>query len=202
MKQAWLAAQLDAFKGTPNYLKHQSLGAKEAETHLHKQMDSESVKTDIMIFFQDQLTLLYTLGAHLTLEVPSQIAEANQKKEMLTQSLAKLQKECRDMNAKEKDAVKESLKFKEQADIVSTENNSLKKQLQEVVDDRISLKMKVEEQRERLEALLAEIQGFKDRLTIADEQGKYTQRIEKQLTLLQTDLEASQQMLQKAHQEQ
>jgi|LauGreDrversion4_2_1035121.scaffolds.fasta_scaffold101793_2 hypothetical protein len=49
------------------------------------------------------------------------------------------------MNAKEKDAVKESLKFKEQADIVSTENNSLKKQLQEVVDDRISLKMKVEE---------------------------------------------------------
>ncbi len=191
MKQAWLAAQLDAFKGTPNYLKHQSLGAKEAETHLHKQMDSESVKTDIMIFFQDQLTVLYTLGAHLTLEVPSLIAEANQKKEMLTQSLAKLQKECRDMNAKEKDAVKESLKFKEQADIVSTENNSLKKQLQEVVDDRISLKMKVEEQRERLEALLAEIQGFKDRLTIADEQAKYTQRIEKQLTLLQTDLEAS-----------
>ena len=99
------------------------------------------------------------------------------------------------MNAKEKEAVKESLKSKEQADVLSAEIASLKKQLQEVVDDRISLKMKLEEQRERLEAHLTEAQALKDRLAIAEEQAKYASRIEKQLTLLQTDLETSQQML-------
>jgi hypothetical protein len=44
----------------------------------------------------------------LAIEVPSQISEANLKKDTLTSSLTKLQKECREMSTKEKEAQKEA----------------------------------------------------------------------------------------------
>ena len=36
LKQIWLSAQLDVFKGNQNYLKHQTIAGKDAISHLKK----------------------------------------------------------------------------------------------------------------------------------------------------------------------
>ncbi len=114
MKQIWVSAQLDVFKGTPQYLKHSLQANKDALSQLSKaKVSKEFSSTDLYTFYSDQLSLLYTIGAYLAIEVPSQISEANLKKDTLTSSLTKLQKECREMSTKEKEAQKEAQRYRE-----------------------------------------------------------------------------------------
>lgn len=55
--------------------------------------------------------------------------------------MGKLQKECRDTQVKEKDAIRDLQKVKEQMDSVLKESQVLKNQMSELVEDRITLKI-------------------------------------------------------------
>ena len=70
--------------------------------------------------------MLYCLAAYIQTDVSSQLADLNQKRDTLTSQMGKLQKECRDMHVKEKDAIRDLQKVKEQMDSVLKESQALK----------------------------------------------------------------------------
>jgi len=73
-------------------------------------------------FLSEQLSLLYCLANYIQSDIPSMLSDLNQKKDTLTFQLGKLQKDCRDMQTKEKDAMRDVSRMKEQMDSVLKES--------------------------------------------------------------------------------
>lgn len=115
-------------------------------------------------------------------EQQTQASELTQKKETLAAQLAKLQKECRDMAAKEKDQAR----LREQLDQVSQEKEGIKQQMQEVVQDKIGFKVKLEEQREKLEMLVVENADLKRK---AAEYEDHKKQLKSQIKQLQGQMD-------------
>lgn len=125
--------------------------------------------------------MLFQLSAHCQ-EQLVQASELNSKRETLAQQLSKLQKECRDMAAKEKDLGR----VREQLEQATQEREAIKQQMQEVVQDKIGFKVKLEEQREKLEMLVAESAELKKR---ASEYEDHKKQLKSQIKQLQGQLD-------------
>ena len=99
------------------------------------------------------------------------------------------------MSTNEKDATKEAQRFKDSHGSTYQEIASLKSQLQEVIDDRINFKMKLEDQREKLELMVSENGSLKEKGLQAEEEVRTLLRKIKTLELVQMELERKEEQL-------
>ena len=81
------------------------------------------------------------------------------------------------MSSKEK----ESSKLREQLDQANGEKEGIKQQMQEVVQDKIGFKFKLEEQREKMEMLVVENAELKKKVTDLEDDTKRFRKQVKQL---------------------
>ena len=115
--------------------------------------------------------------------------------------MSKLQKECRDMQVKEKDSIRDLQKVKEQMDSVLKESQALKGQMAELVEDRITLKLQIESQREKLELSINETAQHRDKALTLEEEIRGLKLQLRQFTELQSQFDKAKILLDKNHED-
>ncbi|TNV74321.1 hypothetical protein FGO68_gene4570 [Halteria grandinella] len=193
LTQVWLSIQIDLFKGHPNYLKNQSQAGKEALAYLAKstQFSTDFKQSKLFSFFSDQVCLLHSIAMYLNVDISSQLSELTAKKDTLTNQLSKLQKDCRDMNTKEKDALREAQKAKQQLEQALADSQSFKNQLSEVVEERVQVKMRLEGQKEQMDRQGIEVQSLKQKVMDQDTEANLLRQQLRELQKVQLELESA-----------
>lgn len=85
--------------------------------------------------------------------------------------------------------------MKNNLEAAQTESGQMKAQLNEVLSDKIEFKVKLEEQRDRLEMLVNENQQLKEKVASAEEEIRNQKKLVKNLEGVQTGLEAKKEEL-------
>ncbi len=86
--------------------------------------------------------------------------------------MSKLQKDCRDMSTREKEAQREAARQKDIAEVAVRDAGAIRAQMAEVVDERVKVKMLVEEHKDRADMLATENAGLRDKFRAVEEEAR------------------------------